>query len=146
MTVNSYQHQLLIQMGIPVWQKRSSAASVVENQPAINLENERLQHRHWLLLPTKTLTNSEKKLLTAMLKSIKLSLHDVALFSGEEVDAMQKNATASHKILILDEFAVVSNETTNTRWVSAPSLQQLIAQPAMKPLAWQALQRYIQLD
>ena len=164
MMLDSRQVSLLTEMGIPVWELRTSDEIATEaiEPPVVDIAAllQRVAQSDWLICCENVLTEQGHRLLQAMLSTIELSLADVCLLSLTELNKLIETAEIEPQqkvVLLLGEQAVkqafnesaqVSNYRNEAHAISPSqlatvvsfSLENLLQSPENKVLAWQDLQ------
>ena len=144
MALDDYQHTVLRQMGIPIWQRRETVTQ--PSLPDTPLEavlaedDERRQQQDWLLFMQPPSNEMEQRLLTAILAAIDLSITQVASFQVDEIAVIKQALSDKQRLLIFGHEATLLG--MGKAVFSIPTLAELLQTPAQKRQAWQTLQQY----
>lgn len=143
-------------MGIPVWEVRSTEPEQtipVAEQRVSAEPSEQLLNCDWVvLIDAQTYTKQAGQLLHAMLYAIGIEQNQVAIIDSEQLSQLQKVSSQSKILFVLGEhlaqplqkdtlsrgsvYHVLNSQITT---VISFSLDELLANPANKALAWQDL-------
>lgn len=146
MALSERQHSILAEMGIPVWERRAVAADtttpasplISEDSPSPDVAaSMQLSAQCVVVVPSLPLSESEQSLLTAMLKTIALSLNQVDLLDATTFNGLSDDAL-EHKALWFIGSSVTETQHFS---VQSDSLTDLLAEPKRKANAWQALKQ-----
>lgn len=149
MALSQRQHQVLAQMGIPVWERRYHDVSPVAHRPSgtneqgegqaetDNVQNV-LNGCCVIVVPSLPLAQSEQSLLAAMLRTISLVPEQVDLISEASFKVLTAELPDSKPV-----WFIGAEEINDNRYLSlySDSLSQLLAEPQRKASAWQALKQ-----
>jgi DNA polymerase III psi subunit len=157
MKLNPGQLSALTEMGISVWELRPAAepkpSFAAEQQPRTVTADIDMSAAIWLLLPSLNLSQPEQKLLTTMLKAIKLDMTSVALLGSNQLSLLDE-AVAADKIILVLDAGLAGKLSANQAEPQAPtiyplpvgasmiasfSLSDMMQSPSLKASAWQAL-------
>lgn len=142
MALSQRQYDVLAEMGIPVWERRHTPEQTETHvsQPTIDkapkLEgNEEivLRGRCVVVVPELPLTDSEHKLLTAMLRTISLPVEQIDLLDEKTFQQLGSEGLVNK--------AVWPVGTEQQGSLHCDSLKILLAEPQRKASAWQALKQ-----
>jgi len=147
----------LKEMGIPVWEFRTAEAeqtdSVVE-QLVSTEPSEQLLNCDWVvLIDAQAYSEQARQLLHAMLYAIGVEHNQVAIIDSEQLASLQNLPSQNKVLFVLGEQLAQSllsdtvsrgaiHQAFNTQitTVVSFSLDELLASPVNKALAWQDLQ------
>ena len=155
MALSARQHNLLAEMGIPVWVRREPATQpaeqleqapqktsvVPEPQPmatdssvtkAIQIEGELL-----VVVAGLPLQQQEQLLLGAMLKAVSLTPEQVTTLTSEQFARVDAEKIATKPCLLFGEPSNAQHE----QHITIASLSDMLNNPMLKARAWQALKQ-----
>lgn len=162
----SQQHlEILSEMGIPVWVRRSSSAAQaetpthIENAETTAVTSTALPETRWLICVESTeLTSAEMHLLKAICQACRIPVNDWALITQAQIAELPGVSDQSRRVLCLASNLWSSIQsvfaTTETQLfivdamhlIASPSLAEMLADTRAKALLWSRLKAYARPD
>jgi DNA polymerase III psi subunit len=147
MALTQRQHAVLAEMGIPVWQQRvrevapsppTEAAETVVTHSTAERGEVALNGCCVLVVPNLPLAESEQSLLSAMLRSVGLSLAEVDLLDEKSAEQVTTESLQGKTIWFMGTHSRTDSDFVSLK---SDSLNTLLAEPAAKGRAWQTLKQ-----
>jgi len=157
MQLNAQQLTVLAEMGIPIWQLRTTDPVLeqhVEDQDVSSEIAAEVLTKNWLVLVDDVNDNSAKRsLLDNMLKAIKVAPDNVAIVTTKQYQQLEQIPSLRRVLLVLGDKAaelVLGSQQSLEQYrgsiqqahidaVISFDLDDLLANPQKKALAWQDL-------
>jgi DNA polymerase III psi subunit len=149
MALTQRQHAVLAEMGIPVWQQRvrevaptpliEAAETVIAHSTTERVEVA-LNGRCVLVVSSLPLAETEQSLLSAMLRSVGLSLTEVDLLDENTAQQMTTESLQGKTVWFMGAHSRTDSDFTS---LQSDSLNTLLAEPAAKGRAWQTLKQLV---
>ncbi len=152
MALSQRQHQVLAEMGIPVWERRDRDVStevateqliaeevIVEKTVKAEADTKvALQGRCVVVMPSMPMSQSEQNLLAAMLRTVSLLPEQVGLLDESAFQQLAQDSLQRKVVWFLG-----CEEKTDNSYVSlhSDSLGNLLTEPNRKAVAWEALKQ-----
>ena len=161
MQLNLHQIAALSEMGIPVWQLRPVVKENDEDSERVDSEKTAIAAgdipaaSDWVVLPTTLLSEAEQRLLTAMLKAIKIDIGRVAVVDEQQFQALLEHIPSNKRLflcgvspaaLTAGELGQLARTATGAMMIASHGLPELLQNPVLKRDAWHALQLYATLS
>lgn len=147
MALTQRQHAVLAEMGIPVWQQRvrevvptpaTEAAETVVTHSETDSYAIELNGRCVLVVPSLPLAETEQSLLSAMLRSVGLSLTEVDLVDENTAEQMTTESLQGKTVWFMGAHSRTDSDFMS---LQSDSLNTLLTEPAAKGRAWQTLKQ-----
>lgn len=160
MQLNLHQIATLSEMGIPVWQLRpvikenDEDSKRVDSKKTVIATGDIPAASDWVVLPTTLLSEAEQRLLTAMLKAIKIDIGRIAVVDEKQFQALLEHIPSNKRVflcgvspaLTAGELGQLARTATGAMMIASHGLPELLQNPALKRDAWHALQLYATLS
>jgi DNA polymerase III psi subunit len=144
MALTQRQHAVLAEMGIPVWQQRvREVAPTPATETAVTHSETdsfaiELNGRCVLVVPSLPLAETEQSLLSAMLRSVGLSLTEVDLVDENTAEQMTTESLQGKTVWFMGAHSRTDSDFMS---LQSDSLNTLLTEPAAKGRAWQTLKQ-----
>jgi len=157
MELNPWQLSTLKELGIPVWEFRTNepkhTAAVVE-EVGFTEANEQLLKSEWVVvIDDENYSEQAQSLLHAMLQAIGTDEQKLAIITPEQLTQLHNVPSQNKVLFVLGEIvartafgestfrdSIHQTLNSNIKTVVSFSLNELLANPANKALAWHDLQ------
>ncbi|NQZ54608.1 MAG: DNA polymerase III subunit psi [Piscirickettsiaceae bacterium] len=157
MELNLGQLSTLNEMGIPVWELRSNAAvelsAVNDELSPIELSEQQLMCDCWVMIESQLESQQAERLLHAMLNTIGITQEKITIVNPAQIPQLQSLPSQNKVLLVLGDslaqstfgdtvirgkaHTILDSELTT---IVSFALDDLLALPENKALAWQDLQ------